>query len=349
MAHDREHSEPTSPTQGLVAGAGATPEHNGEPMRAESLMAAASAGDVRRMEPPERGLEASRTPAWTDPAADPKPRPRPSALSVALLAVLMALPSGALGAWAYLTYLNPPPVSQAAPVVPAERDPEPAPQAPSVATDDLKQVTKHLELLADRIDRLQEKFAAIPRPAPTPDLTALQAQVENLVKDDASFCMLPSRISALGDRIAEIERSLAELQAAVKAADAQSKKTGGSALASLTVPAARTMPASLAADSALAEGASLLQRRQYAEALALFSKLEQSSPDDARVWYFAAVANGLKTGQWRDETERLVAKGLERERAGTPDHAQINASLADHVPASARDWLAGHRKNLSAR
>jgi hypothetical protein len=346
MAHDNEHPELAKPRHGQAAGDDVRDETNGEPPRADVVMAAAAASDVRRMEPPQRASAHAESAARAEAHHHPRSHRSGSGVAMVLLAALVALPAGALGAWAYLKYLNPPaaPAGQTDPLARVTPAHDVAPPPPAISAEEVKHLTKGLESLSDRVDRLQEKFAAIPRLESAPDLTALKAQVENLSKDDATFVALPGRISALGERVAGLEKSMAELRAALAPVEGQVKKTGSSALASMTAPASRTVPDSLVADSALAEGVQLFKRGKYAEALAVFGKLAQSNPDDARVWYFAALANGLKTGQWHNETERLVNKGVERERAGTPDTAKINSAFADLTQAKGRDWLASVRK-----
>ena len=75
--------------------------------------------------------------------------------------------------------------------------------------------------------------------------------------------------------------------------------------------------------------------------------MTQDLPDDARVWYFTALANGLATKQWTGETEELVARGVEREKAGTPPAADIDAAFSDLTRANGKDWLAYYRRRAS--
>jgi TolA-binding protein len=347
MHHDREEPDLTK-TGREASGGEQRSVSNGDAPRAEVLMAAASAGDVHGMDP--------HVPTHAEPHARLAPqREAPvaakshgSGIGVVLLAVLLSVPCGALGAWAYLTYgHSAEAAAKAAPVAEAPASPERVvPAVPPASAEDVKQVSKQMEALADRFDHLQERFAAIPRPEPPPDMTELKAQMENLQRDDATFCALPARIGALSDRLSELERSVAALRAASTPTDAQVKKTSAPTRAALTVPAAVTSNVSLVEDLALSDGISLFKRGRYADALALFGKLEEALPADARVWYFAALSNALATSDWRGETERLVRKGLEQERAGAIGTARINAAFTDLTAATGRDWLASQRKRL---
>src|SRR4051812_27070372 len=58
--------------------------------------------------------------------------------------------------------------------------------------------------------------------------------------------------------------------------------------------------------TALEQGIQLFRAGQYKEALSAFRRGEGDDPNDARLWYFEALARGLSTGQWGGETERLV-------------------------------------------
>jgi Tetratricopeptide repeat len=93
-------------------------------------------------------------------------------------------------------------------------------------------------------------------------------------------------------------------------------------------------------DPTLDLGIGLLERGQYASARELFLRLQVARPDDARVWYFSAIAEGLTSGDWDGEAQRLAKKGLECERAGHPSTARIDAALATRTPIKGEDWIA---------
>jgi hypothetical protein len=95
------------------------------------------------------------------------------------------------------------------------------------------------------------------------------------------------------------------------------------------------------------QGIKLFKQNRYKEALGILNQLELTSPDDARVWYFAALSQGLATDQLTGLTERLVEKGIERERAGTPSTAVIESAISDLTIAQGRDWLAQYRRRIA--
>ncbi len=96
--------------------------------------------------------------------------------------------------------------------------------------------------------------------------------------------------------------------------------------------------------SLLQAGVELFQKKNYDEASEFFAGLSKTQPDDARVWYYAALSRGLATRDWKGETERLVTQGVDREKAGKPDKSQIDAAFADLTSETGKDWLAFYRR-----
>jgi hypothetical protein len=107
-----------------------------------------------------------------------------------------------------------------------------------------------------------------------------------------------------------------------------------------------SMPGDRADHKALAQGAKLFRQGRYKEALGVFDGLELTDPDDARVWYYAALSDGFATNDWAKGAVSLVEKGVSREQAGTPGKADIDAEFKDLTTATGRDWLAAYRKRV---
>ena len=91
---------------------------------------------------------------------------------------------------------------------------------------------------------------------------------------------------------------------------------------------------------AMEQAVDLFKQGKYAEAKDAFARLQAAYPDDARVWYFSALANGLATRDWKGESERLVKVGVAKEKAGSPDKAKIDAAFAGLTADNGKDWLA---------
>ena len=87
--------------------------------------------------------------------------------------------------------------------------------------------------------------------------------------------------------------------------------------------------------------------RKYPEARDAFVKLQAASPNDARVWYLAAIANGFATGVWVGETEKMVNTGLDKEKAGQPSSGRVDSTVAFLTPATGKSWLADYRKRIT--
>jgi hypothetical protein len=87
-----------------------------------------------------------------------------------------------------------------------------------------------------------------------------------------------------------------------------------------------------------------LRQKKYDQANEAFDSLTRTKPDDARVWYFAALSRGLATRDWKGQTDKLVTEGVEREKAGTPEKSQIDSAFVDLTAETGRDWLAFFRR-----
>lgn len=98
------------------------------------------------------------------------------------------------------------------------------------------------------------------------------------------------------------------------------------------------------ADTALEQGIDQFKADEFEQARQTFFELLEQEPGDARIWYYAALANGKATGQWKGETERLVLRGVERERAGTPPRGAIDAAFADLTERQGSAWLDYYRR-----
>jgi hypothetical protein len=98
----------------------------------------------------------------------------------------------------------------------------------------------------------------------------------------------------------------------------------------------------------LTPGVEQFEKKQYKEAFESFSNLAQTKPEDARVWYYAALARGFATADWKGETERLVMRGVEREKAGSPPKPEIDATFRGLTHETGKDWLNFYRRRATA-
>jgi hypothetical protein len=210
--------------------------------------------------------------------------------------------------------------------------------------------------LASDVDRLKTELASVTRklgesPAsadPGPRVKSLDDKVAELSKTVAE---MPARLDSLSQKVGAapqvdaIDKKVGELARTVDTikAEVTSRPTpaGGA-----TAAAPTTQPAqdSNAEEQAMEQAAELFKQGKFAEARDAFTRIQSANPDDARVFYYAALANGLANRNWQGESERLVKAGLEKEKAGSPDRAKIDATFAGLTTATGKDWLAYFRK-----
>jgi hypothetical protein len=88
-------------------------------------------------------------------------------------------------------------------------------------------------------------------------------------------------------------------------------------------------------------GVEQFKKKQYADALKSFQQAQTDHPDDARVWYYSALAEGFANRDWTGKAADLVTKGIDHEREGSPDPATIDDAFSSLTSATGKDWLAG--------
>ncbi|WP_435007000.1 hypothetical protein P12x_004420 [Tundrisphaera lichenicola] len=226
--------------------------------------------------------------------------------------------------------------------------------ATNAPSDESKALTSEVDRLKEEIAGLTKRLGEMPAPVdPTPQIKSLDDKVAELGK---ALAETPAQLEALSQKVEaaakaegfapapkvdEIDKKVDELTQAVDSLKAE--MTARPAPAAETTQAPDANPEA----SSLVRAIELFQQAKYAEAKEEFEKLQSSNPEDARVWYFSALANGLATRNWQGESERLVKLGVEREKAGTPDKAEIDLAFGDLTVNNGKDWLAYYRKQAS--
>jgi hypothetical protein len=235
--------------------------------------------------------------------------------------------SGVLTGWA----LARKDVTSRAPVAP----PTPDPFAAAIARDveakasraEVEAVSSAFAGLARRVECIQSRVES----QTTPDLTPLQARLDELAKDSDRLAPLPERLHTLDGRVGALDEAVGSLRQDLASLREQSKVDDNSG------------------DQPRMRGVDLFEKREFARARDVFLGQAADTPDDARLWYYAALANGLATGDWRGETERLVRRGVECEHAGTPGRPEIDAQFAVLTEERGGQWLREWRKLASGR
>ena len=302
--------------------------------------------------------ESQNTPAGPTAADTPSLAPsggRTSAASVFSNAVLMLFGAILLAGGYFLSRVYAPPRP------PGEVT---GPAFGGVQPDEFKALAGRVDGLKAQVEGASTK--AGDRPGPDPATKDLRDKVEDLAR---TLAEMPARLDSLdkkveaagkaaveapSPRLDALDRHVGDLaravdalrsEAAAKPAPAASGPGTGPAVAVAAAPTAEAA----AEDRAIEQAGDLFKQRKYPEAAAAFTRLQSNAADDARVWYYSALANGLATKQWLGETERLVNAGLEREKVGSPDLAKIDAAFAGLTTATGKDWLAAYRKRIAPR
>ncbi|WP_435015692.1 hypothetical protein TA3x_003238 [Tundrisphaera sp. TA3] len=304
------------------------------------------------------------------PATTPDPLYRSPISILGGLVITFAL-LGGLGFLGYDAYKNNPATPAEAPgekpaeapgEKPAEAPPAEAP-APATAAEpsgvlsaQVAELQAALKTATDRLDQLALK--------PAPDLKSVEDKLAEMAKSSDAVAGLSARVAAIDEKVGAmskadpadpakidaVERKVGELASALDALKGEVAAIAASATRPAPAPDAARPPADIqAADAAMSEAVDLFRQKKYAESLERFTRLQADHPEDARVWYFSALANGLATRNWRGETERLVNLGIEKEKAGSPEASKIDAIFADLTAANGKDWLAAYRARASSR
>jgi len=293
-------------------------------------------------------------PAASPPPARPVETPvaaRPAATSLISNALLMIV-GAAIAAGAYALargYAPPQPPGETAGSIPS---------ADMVKPDDFKKLTDRVDKMAAATDPNQKQVAD------RPDLTAQVKSLNDRLNDVIqTVSQLPAQFDSINQKLTtvskiedsnpapkvigitkqvevdELNRGLDALRAEVAAIQRSSQGSTGSA-----------KPDNPIGDApALEQAISLYKAKKYPEARGAFMKLQETAPNDARVWYFSALSNGFASNEWRGDTERMVNTGLDNEKAGQPQSAVIDSAVASLTTATGKDWLAGYRKRIGAR
>ena len=246
---------------------------------------------------------------------------------------------------------------------------KPSPDDSKALTSRVDAIKSDIDGLGKRLDEMQKHLASMPKSDAAPDLKPLEAKIEGLAKRvDSSPAIDPkgieekvekatsgqanllAKLNAVTAQHGDMAKALAAQTATVAALQSRVKSLWDSRPRpepTSAAPATTTAPAvNATADADFAKAVDLFKKSQFAQAKDLFTKLEEAAPNDARVWYYAAMSTGFASNQWTGETERLVTKGMSLEKAGTPDLAKINATFADLDPG-AKGWLDTYRSRIS--
>lgn len=233
------------------------------------------------------------------------------------------------------------------------------------SADDAETLKKQIKHLDDRIDRLSQRIDRVttPEEETPPVLGTLQIQMSDLAKEVSEVANLPSQVHQLEQRLASVIEQMKTMRVRRASSTAsfdagEPSDANGASLTKSPVDdesspdGEATPPAPIDDDTGVADATldlaiGLFQEGQYPQARQVLVRLQRARPQDARVWYYSALTNGLTTGVWDGETKMLLDKAIKRERAGTPSRAQVDAALAGVKADQGKSWLARQRQPVA--
>lgn len=230
------------------------------------------------------------------------------------------------------------------------------PPGDMVKSDDFKKLTDRVDKMSSDVDQNKKQISNRPDYGPqmkllndrlnelTQTVTQMPAQFDSINQKLGTVSKIEesnssNRVDGIDKRVTEMNHAVDALRADVAAIQRSSNGSGGSG----KIDDAKVDVL------ALEQAIDLFKSKKYGEARAAFVRLQTIFPNDARVWYYSALANGFSSGQWLGDTERMVNTGLEKEKAGQPESATIDAVFAGLTPETGKDWLASYRKRIGAR
>jgi TolA-binding protein len=213
-------------------------------------------------------------------------------------------------------------------------------------TSRIGEVQLELGTLGRELARLEGRLNARTNAPPAPpDLAPLRTRIDDLVKESQRLSPLPATFESLRQRVDALDKGLNALRTEVAAVP---KQLDASLNALKDAMVSRSVPDQVSpADFARNLGAALFREGKYPAAREVFFILVQNYPNDARLWYFAALANALTTGDWTGESQGMVRRGLACEQRGMPKRSDIDAQFSTLTKEQGKDWLEEWRKGAS--
>ena len=280
--------------------------------------------------------------------------PATSGFGTILTSGVLALLMGAAGAWAYVDYLGP--------MLAKNRAQKSQPDAQS-SEPKSPDPTAQLKDLSGKLDELQSRVDRLPKAISAQDLEPLKEKLAVVDEVSRKVDSIGLRVNTLPGKVDQDSRKITTLTADLEGMRNEVTSLRNNIHASAEKPSVKaekpsdrgeklrsvsssesSREISPPVSSLLQTGVQLFQKKNYAEASEIFAGLSKAQPDDARVWYYAALSRGLATRDWQGQTERLVTQGVDREKAGKPSKSQIDAAFADLTSETGKDWLAFYRR-----
>jgi hypothetical protein len=285
------------------------------------------------------------------PPRRPAPRPAGTGGAAIMIAAVLSVLCGGAGAWAYERFLAPRLEKPAA-------DTTTSPGRDAEAQKQLAGLEDRINVLTDQSKDIQSRLESVSKSSPAPELASLEQKVGRI---DG----LSQQVEAIGHKLEPLPQQLAQSQQKLKELDGKLddlRKEMTTARSRAVASPSRDDSASRAptpgrgdgaeetpsssekGDSGYESGVRLSRDKHYREAYVIFRRLLQSQPDDARIWYYAALSYGLSTGDWGRDAQVMAEQGVEREKAGKPPKPEIDAAFAGLNRETGKEWLDFYRQ-----
>jgi len=287
------------------------------------------------------------------PARRPPPRAAGTGGAAIMISAVLSVLCGGAGAWAYERFLAPTAGKPAADEAPG-RDAE--------AQKQVARLEESINKLTDQNKDIQSRLESVSKSSSAPELASLEQKVGRVDGLSQQVEALGNKVDPLPQQLAQSQQKLTELNGKLEelrremAANARDRAVASSARDDSAGRAAtpgqgngaEDTPApsekGAANDSAYEAGVSQFRAKHYRDAYVIFRKLVQSQPDDARVWYYAAVSYALSSRDWGRDAQIMAEQGAEREKAGKPPKPEIDAALAGLTTETGKEWLDFYRR-----
>lgn len=228
--------------------------------------------------------------------------------------------------------------------------------------DEARNLHSKIEELAERIDRLRMRVDHMNPSdnAPPPGLSTLQIRVGELSREVDDVAYLPERVRRMENQLDDLKQQIRGSKNAdslLSGSNDQNSRIldqprSPTPAVNTSTPLQGPQPDEPAVidlnntSSSLDQGIRLLQQARAVEALDVLRSLENQDPNDARVWYLAALASGDATDDWDGEARRQVLRGLALERRNLSSSALVDRTLDRLEGHNVRglDWLKTYRK-----
>ena len=217
-------------------------------------------------------------------------------------------------------------------------------QTEGVANADGSARVAEIGPLNDRLDAIETRLGGMGEPASADRIATLEGELADVREQIEGM-------GEVGDRLDTFESDLDALKAQSEQQSGRIDAIDGaveglrSDVEAMRIPpappieAAEVEPEEADASAPLDEAIQQFQDEDYQGARDALVGMTEDGSDDARVWYYAALANGKATGDWKGETERLVRRAVELEKAGSPSTEEIDAVFEDLGQREFSAWL----------